>query len=285
MQRELVNKQSIPSKDSNVSGDFFTYYQMWVNRMKDGHNTDSRAMHYGFHPDPDNLLSSEAAKLQTNALIAEQLRLPKDQSTVVGDLGCGVGGTALYMADALPQNHIMAVNIHPPQLQLLRNFPDFPNNRITTLNANFLHLPLATESLDGAYAIDSSCYAQNKVQFYTEALRCIKPGGRLVIFDVFNKRLPSNQEEERIVEDSCTGWMVPNWHSPTVTIPGFKFNFHEITPHVLPDIQRSCEGALSKINKTTDAILQGHYQAIISLHTGLTTGLLQYGLLIGTKKT
>lgn len=262
---------------------FTKYYEMWVERMKREHNPESRAMHYGYTPDLMKPLSADEAKKATNTLIAQQLGIAKNGRSILGDLGSGVGGTALYMADSFPNSHIVTINIHQPQLRLLRSFPDFPENRISTINADFMRLPLRTNSLDGAYAIDSSCYAEDKEAFYQEAMRGIKPGGRLVIFDVFNRREPQEEQEQALLQDSLSGWFVPNWHPKSPEGLFTEATFTDITPHLMPDIERSYQIALEKIQTTTDPLMRGHFEAIIALHKCLEAGIVQYGLLVATK--
>lgn len=263
---------------------FEAYYDMWVRRMSlEEHNLVSRAMHYGYNPDPNVKLSSEAAKLTTNVLIAEQLDLPVDEPVKIADLGCGVGGTALHLNQLFPKSSIYTVNIHTPQLTLLRTFPNFPVKQIFTLNGDFSKLPIALNSLDGAYAIDSSCYAMDKAEFYTEVMSRLIPGRKFVIFDVFNKRPPENQLEELLLKYSLTGWMVPSWHNPNGDNIFNTYTFFDITNNVMPDLIRSYNGAKDKITQNPDSIMIGHLQAIIALYHCIDLGLLQYGLLVATK--
>lgn len=262
---------------------FNDYYQMWVDRIGKGHNLESRAMHYGYNNDTNNSLSADEAKNATNELVAQHLNLPKKGKVLLGDLGCGVGGTALYMTERFPNSHIFAVNIHLSQLELLRNFPDFPKSRISTVHADFMNLPFEENYLDGAYAIDSSCYAKDKVAFYKEAMQCTKPGGKLVIFDVFYKSEPKSPQERKLLQDSLSGWMVPNWHPASQKDIFKKYSFTNISQNVMPDIKRSYQVALNKIRKTTNPLMIGHFKAIISLYKCLEVGLVQYGLLTATK--
>jgi cyclopropane fatty-acyl-phospholipid synthase-like methyltransferase len=261
---------------------FTQYYNMWVERMSDEkHNPTSLAMHYGYHPNPSEPLESEEAKLTTNMLIANAINM--DNYSTVADLGCGVGGTAICLAANYPGSTIAAVNIHTPQLELMQQYPQFPEGNVMPVNADFSLLPFASDTLDCAYAVDSSCYAANKLQFYQEALRCIKPNGKLAVFDVFYGREAETTEEKELVEHSCSGWMVPNWHNTDVNISGAELEFTEVTENVMPDIERSYQIAVRKIETTTDAIMRGHYQAIIALHDGLKSGLLKYGLMVAKK--
>ncbi len=262
---------------------FNAYYQMWVDRMANGHNSQSQAMHYGYNPDLSRTLSADEAKDATNRLIVQQMNLSKDEKVILGDLGCGVGGTALYITDTFANSHVIGVNIHIPQLKLLRDFPNFSDDRISTVNADFMKLPFQTNSLDGAYAIESSCYANDKPSFYKEAIRTIRPGRKLVIFDAFYKRKPKNHNEKVLLSDSLTGWMVPNWHPrPEEGLFG-DYTFTDISKNVMPDVERSYQVACENITKVTDTLMIGHFKTIIAAYKCLKLGLVQYGLLVVTK--
>ena len=51
----------------------------------------------------------------------------------------------------------------------------------------------------------------------------------------------------------------------------------------MPDIERSYQIAVRKVETTTDDIMRGHYRAIIALRDGLKSGLLRYGLMVAKK--
>ena len=81
--------------------------------------------------------------------------------------------------------------------------------RVTCFLADYRALPFPDESFDGAYAIESSCYAAgaDKADFLREALRVLKPGARLVVADAFLKRPgPLGGGLQRCYEAMCRFW-------------------------------------------------------------------------------
>ena len=51
------------------------------------------------------------------------------------------------------------------------------------VQSDFMKLPFADGSFDGAYAIEATCHAPDPVACYREIMRCIKPGGYFVCYE------------------------------------------------------------------------------------------------------
>ena len=99
------------------------------------------------------------------------------QGTEICDVGSGYGGTANLLAsdygarvtgyvDSVPQYEYAAQNARPEVRFVLG---DWLENR------------LPPESFDRILAIESSEHFSNKLDFFREAARLLKPGGRLVV--------------------------------------------------------------------------------------------------------
>src|SRR4051812_36542741 len=114
-----------------ASAEFNQYYDMWVQKFVGRKELGALAMHYGYDEDPTRPLDAEEAKVAATALVADTLQLPPQQeNATIADLGCGVGGPARYMSQRFPLASILAVNIHEPQLELMRRLPPKPSERI-----------------------------------------------------------------------------------------------------------------------------------------------------------
>jgi SAM-dependent methyltransferase len=82
---------------------------------------------------------------------------------------------------------------------------------VSFVHADYRRLPWPAESFDGAYAIESACYAQgaDKADFLAEAARVLKPGGRLVVADGFLKHGGAmNPLLQRCYDTMCRWWRV-----------------------------------------------------------------------------
>lgn len=176
-----------------------TYNNFWMKK--------TLAMHVGFWDhDTKNF---EASLLNENRYVVDALDL--NDGDIVLDAGCGVGGTAIYLAERRDVR-VHGISINENQIDLAdehraaRNVED----RTTFSAQNYLATDFADESFDSAYAIESMCHAHSKREFLAEMWRVLKPGGRLVIIDEFRADRVLDSRERRLLDDWLTGWAVPN---------------------------------------------------------------------------
>jgi ubiquinone/menaquinone biosynthesis C-methylase UbiE len=92
------------------------------------------------------------------------------------DIGSGKGRFARIVKDRNPRATVIALDIAETMLQRV------PAD-IRKVAASMTQLPLATASVDGAYAIESLEHAVDIPRAVAEFCRIVKPGGRIVIID------------------------------------------------------------------------------------------------------
>ncbi len=95
---------------------------------------------------------------------------------IAADVGSGKGRFSRIVQDRNPQATVIAIDIAEA---MLRHVPEDIGRAAATMT----HLPLATESLDGAWAIESLEHAIDIEGAVAELCRIVKPGGRIVIID------------------------------------------------------------------------------------------------------
>ncbi len=95
---------------------------------------------------------------------------------IAADIGSGKGRFARIVKDRNPQATVIALDIAETMLARV------PND-IERIAASMTHLPLATASVDGAYAIESLEHAVDIEGAVAELCRIVKPGGRIAIID------------------------------------------------------------------------------------------------------
>ena len=161
------------------------------------------------------------------------------------DAGCGIGGSALWLAEKLGAK-VVGVNINPRQIAHARRLAERRRlqNQVQFHVSDFSATGLAGESFDVVWALESICYAADKPAVLAEAHRLLKPGGRLIIADAFLTRENLTADEKRLVQRWQRGWVIPGvasleqfglWLRQT----GFRSNcFRDITQHVVPSSQR-----------------------------------------------
>jgi ubiquinone/menaquinone biosynthesis C-methylase UbiE len=143
-----------------------------------------------------------------NQLVANALRpaLPPDADRAkVLDLGCGVGGTATWVAQALDV-HVTGVTLSPAQVQLAQQRAEALGlaSRVNFALGSFSAMPELPAS-HGAYAIESFVHADDAAGFFAMAARQLLPGARLVLCDDFLNP-PHTAEANACVARFRRGW-------------------------------------------------------------------------------
>ena len=158
-------------------------YQAWSRNFN---------MHFGYFKWGLNPFSLEPMLNQMNEEVYQRLRLESIPLPMVLDAGCGLGTTSRYMAKKRPDAFFYDVTITPWQIKKGEKINESAGlgEQISMIQADYQQLPLANESFDAAFALESSCYAEglDKKKFLKEMYRVLRPNGRLVIADGFLKK-------------------------------------------------------------------------------------------------
>jgi SAM-dependent methyltransferase len=148
-----------------------------------------------------------------NQLVANALQgaLPEDAAAAhVLDLGCGVGGTATWVAQALGVQ-VTGVTISPAQVALAQQRARALGlqERVHFALGSFAAMP-ALPASHGAYAIESFVHADDAAAFFAMAAQQLQPGARLVLCDDFLH--PPHAPEAR----ECVNRFRRGWHLNTL---------------------------------------------------------------------
>jgi cyclopropane fatty-acyl-phospholipid synthase-like methyltransferase len=112
--------------------------------------------------------------------IAEQLALQPGERVL--DIGSGIGGPARWFA-ATYGVHVTGVDLTPEfcaaaeMLNALAGLTD----RVRIIQGSALDLPVPDSAFDAAYSQNVIMNIADKQQFYREAFRALRPGGRLAL--------------------------------------------------------------------------------------------------------
>ncbi len=172
-------------------------------------------MHFGYFRFGLNPFLREPMLQEMNRQVLQRLQLTPDSGGLLVDLGCGVGATVRYAASLFPRKRILGVTVVPWQVEKGNGW----NHRLGILDRARLELRdytrtgLESDSVDGAYAIESSCHAEgpDKDAFVREAARILKPGARLVVADGFRKHAerPLGLISRRLHDSLCRSFVLP----------------------------------------------------------------------------
>ena len=115
--------------------------------------------------------------------LCEQLGI--DAATSVLDLGCGIGGTARYMATAFGCA-VTGVDLTPEYIDVARVLAERtgPTDRLAFETASALSMPFQNASFDRAVQLHVGMNVADKSGLFREVRRLLRPGGRFGIYDI-----------------------------------------------------------------------------------------------------
>jgi len=98
------------------------------------------------------------------------------------DVGCGIGGSTLYLADKYSAR-ATGITLSPVQAARATARAEAAglSNRTEFLVANAQNMPFADHTFDLVWSLESGEHMPDKTQFMQECYRVLKPGGTLIM--------------------------------------------------------------------------------------------------------
>jgi SAM-dependent methyltransferase len=175
-------------------------------------------MHFGFWRAGLNPFRREGMLVEMNRAVGRALRLGAAQPDTaqrrcVIDLGCGAGATARTLVGDDPSLYAVTVTNVPVQNRIAARLDAAAGvaDRVAHIEADYTRTGLPAAQADGAWAIESACYAEGtgKADFVREAARLLKPGARLVVVDGFLLRRTQGRVAQWLHRLWADSWAVP----------------------------------------------------------------------------
>lgn len=266
----------------------FEYKLIWNWRLQ-----ATPALHFGYY---DAKATNHArAIVRANEALAEFGDL-QPYSDIV-DAGCGLGHASVWLA-AQYHAQVTGISIVPKQIASIQQaMRRQPNPHLTFLVADYLHMPTDDASKDVIWAFESVCHAAQKIQFYQEAFRVLKPGGKLMMAEYCRTRRPLTKGDEEQLQNLFTKWAILDLdtvseHEKHAAAAGFKtFSSRDVTQHVLPsyrNLRSTCNryAGLSKLLYKTGIISTVRHNNMLSSMqqaNAIEQGIFTYHHLVATK--
>ena len=105
------------------------------------------------------------------------------------DLGCGLGGSARYLASVYGC-HVTGLDLTREYCQAASALSSYTGlgNNTTFIQGNALEIPFANNNFDMVWTEHVQMNSEDKKQFYSEIIRVLKPGGKFLFHDIFQGR-------------------------------------------------------------------------------------------------
>lgn len=132
------------------------------------------------------------------------------QGARVLDVGCGLGGSALWLARNLGCS-VLGLNISPVQVAMAteKARSDGLDGRVEFRVFDVTSLDLPGESFDVVWVIECSEHLPDKARFISDCARVLKGGGTLALCAWLRADPLTSPVAEQLVADICLGMLCP----------------------------------------------------------------------------
>ena len=277
-------KKSIVSYYDNTRMD---YRFLWFRNK-------TKSVHFGFFD--EHVTTHADSLLNLNSAMAKRVNI--SDGDVILDAGCGQGAGSLWLAENFDVR-VSGITLVPHQVKIAQRQARKHRleDRITFFEQDYHHTDFKDESFSVIWACESMCHAENKADFYKEAYRLLKPGGRLICADYIRGKRNMPQQDEDLLHDWLSGWSIKDIdtyeeHEKNASKEGFySFDVEDITRYTRPSLQHlhSMSSKLWKLGKflrkigLRNDVNHGNHFASIKQFEALENGLWYYGLISAIK--
>ena len=148
-----------------------------------------------------------------NRMLAERAAISAQDHVL--DAGCGMGGSALWLAETYGA-HVVGIALSRAQLAEARRAAQRRrlDHLVTFSRQDYAAPAFGDGSFDVVWAFESVCHALCKRDFLAEAFRVLRPGGRLVMADYFRRARPLPPDDEMWFHRAVSGSAVRDLDTP-----------------------------------------------------------------------
>ena len=142
----------------------------------------SKGLHYGIWEKRVKTLPQ--AIINTNKRLAALTDWSPQMKIL--DAGCGVGGSAIFLAQTFGCQ-VEGITLSATQVNTAQSYATKSNraDRLVFTKQDYTNTNFTDDTFDRVWAIESMETASDKSLFFKEASRVLKPGGQLLIADIF----------------------------------------------------------------------------------------------------
>lgn len=238
LHRRLYEMNAISTKAIRAHYDRLSIFYWWL---------WGEHIHHGFWQNGE---SPREAQIRLIAELARRSAIPRGAKVL--DVGCGLGGSALWLARELGCS-VLGITISPVQKRIAerraRSFGLSDRVRFSVKDAN--HLNFGAESFDVIWNVECSEHLTDKASFIQSCGRLLRRGGVLALCTLLAAESCSPSANPELVARICSGMLFPglgtlgdykSWMSES----GFEqINADDLTPQV-EKTWDVCQGVLRR---------------------------------------
>lgn len=185
-------------------------------------------IHHGYYGPEENLAKSLTPEEKLIEKIIQLIPIKPDQKVL--DVGCGLGGTSLYLASQ-HQLEVTGITLSKKQLDIansrVQEYQSQFNSKTTPVNAKNVETKVQfkledahslasfhDQQFDIVWSLESAEQFYDKNLFIAQAHRVLKPGGKLMIATWCSEHEFYEQEKAKIYNTLCHDFDVP--YMPTL---------------------------------------------------------------------
>ncbi len=252
---------------------------------------DLLACHFGLWG-PETTTDREGL-LRANLTLVEGCELGPDRHVL--DAGCGVGGTAITLAETHGVR-VTGMTICEPHIDVATQHAEARGvGRLVDFRyGDFMDFPFPDASFDVVLNHESFCYAEDKLSYLQGVRRVLKPGGRWQALEGLLTGAPMSEAQEELHATAQRGWRMPPlepWRDVLATLEeaGFvEIRDRDLSSEVAPATKRLRDGwlLLNLVNPRSGGLNSASrefMEATVGYDRGLREGAFTYRLISGAR--
>jgi tocopherol O-methyltransferase len=256
---------------------------------------ESLGLHLGLSDDPTPITQRDEldrAIIRMNGFLAERAEITA--SCRVLDAGCGVGGSAIWLARERRAS-VVGITLDPGQVELARGFAEQQGVSGVAFGVmDFAATTFPTHAFDVVWNLESLSHCAEPLTYLEHVHELLRDGGRFACADFFR----GSAGDPADCEAMCKGWVLSNLQgleriAEQLERIGFvDVEIVDLTPRVLASAAAMGSFASSASFFTQLATAAGeparpitalHFDAAIAAERGLRSGSIVYGY-VGARK-